>query len=127
MTGFVSSMRVGPIGPSPSRCTVFPASSLIAFRSAPAQKVPFAPVSTATSCAVVGVERAERIGERRGRRAVDGVAPLGAIDGDDRDAVDVFDDDAHAGSLRPSRCPRSLIDATERTPVRDATMRDSDV
>src|SRR5947199_7556597 len=51
MTGLSSSMRVGPTGPSPSRSRRLARSipgSRIAFRSAPAQKVPFAPVRTAT-------------------------------------------------------------------------------
>ena len=45
-------MRVGPTGPSPSGSTRLARGapgSCIAFRSAPAQNVPFAPVSTATA------------------------------------------------------------------------------
>ncbi len=52
ITGFPSSMRVGPTGPSPSGATRLARgapSSRIAFRSAPAQNFPFAPVSTATA------------------------------------------------------------------------------
>jgi hypothetical protein len=41
--------RVGPIGPSPSGATRGGAPEAIAFRSAPAQNAPPAPVSTATA------------------------------------------------------------------------------
>ena len=56
----------------------------------------------------------------------DGVAERES-DGDDGDSVDVFDADVHAESLLATRCARSLSEARERTPVRDATMRDNDV
>src|SRR5205809_5312863 len=49
MTGFVRRKRVGPSGPSPSSVSRLPLPLAIAFRSAPAQKVPAAPVSTATA------------------------------------------------------------------------------
>src|SRR5262245_41116348 len=42
-------MREGPIGPSPSSATRFPRPSETPFRSAPAQKQPSAPVSTAAA------------------------------------------------------------------------------
>ena len=80
ITGLLRRRRVGPIGPSPSGSTRLS----IAFRSAPAQKVPPAPVSTATLWAAVGLERAERRGERVGRGAVDGVAGLGPVEDDRR-------------------------------------------
>src|ERR1035438_645116 len=51
IAGFESSMRVGPIGPSPPSLSALGRAAAIAFRSAPAQKVPPAPVSTAT-CSV---------------------------------------------------------------------------
>src|SRR4030095_1159597 len=41
-------MRVGPIGPSPYVILRFSGPAATAFRSAPAQKVPLAPHSTAT-------------------------------------------------------------------------------
>src|SRR5262249_20307057 len=47
-TGLESSMRDGPIGPSPSSVPRLPRPSDTPFRSAPAQNVPPAPVSTAT-------------------------------------------------------------------------------
>src|SRR5262245_3792481 len=49
MTGLASSMRVGPIGPSPSSRRSLRRPAARALRSAPAQKTPFAPVSTATA------------------------------------------------------------------------------
>src|SRR5258707_907260 len=49
MTGLLSCSRVGPIGPSPSGSRRLPRPSASAFRSAPEQKVPPAPVSTATA------------------------------------------------------------------------------
>src|SRR5438132_517551 len=59
MTGFPSSMRVGPMGPSPSSLITHswpeivaprrPWPAATAFRSAPAQNVPPAPVRTATA------------------------------------------------------------------------------
>src|SRR5262249_24482363 len=49
MTGFESSIREGPMGPSPSSVTRLPRPSATAFRSAPAQNVPLAPVRTPTA------------------------------------------------------------------------------
>ena len=69
--------------------------SATAFRSAPAQNVPSAPVSTATSLVVVGVEATERLRERRGGRTVDGVAHLGSVDRDDRDTPARLDVDRY--------------------------------
>src|SRR4051794_24642764 len=54
MTGLRSSIRVGPTGPSPSGSTRVKRDGSplrMAFRSAPAQNVPFAPHSTATASA----------------------------------------------------------------------------
>src|SRR5438445_922793 len=48
MTGLPSIIRVGPIGPSPVSVNRLPVPSASAFRSKPAQKLPPAPVSTAT-------------------------------------------------------------------------------
>jgi hypothetical protein len=48
MTGLASIMRVGPIGPGPSSSSRDAAPDASAFRSKPAQKVPPAPVRTAT-------------------------------------------------------------------------------
>src|SRR5580700_6538992 len=49
ITGFESNMRVGPMGPSPASLSALGRPAAIAFKSAPAQKFPPAPVSTATS------------------------------------------------------------------------------
>src|SRR5262249_11987098 len=51
MTGFDSTIRLGPIGPSPPGLVRFPRPAGIAFRSAPAQKVPWLPPNTATRAA----------------------------------------------------------------------------
>ena len=94
-------MRVGPTGPSPSgstRVTRDASGSRIAFRSAPAQNVPLAPVSTATDSVVVGVEAPEGVGERVGGRAVDGVGHLRPVDGDDGDRAVDFVVDRHAAT-----------------------------
>src|SRR6267143_1438338 len=48
MTGLVMIIRVGPIGPGPFSPTAYRDPDAIAFKSNPAQKVPAAPVSTAT-------------------------------------------------------------------------------
>ena len=48
ITGLPSSMRDGPIGPSPSGATRFGVPGAIALRSAPAQNVPWSPYSTPT-------------------------------------------------------------------------------
>src|SRR5207253_4282249 len=48
MTGLLKIIRVGPIGPGPVSPTAYLDPVAIAFRSNPAQKVPAAPVSTAT-------------------------------------------------------------------------------
>src|SRR5919201_1781907 len=48
MTGLASSMRLGPIGPSPLGARRLPRPAAMALRSAPAQNVPPAPHSTAT-------------------------------------------------------------------------------
>ena len=61
------------------------------------------------------------------KRAIDeAVHALGPIDRDDGDATLVFDVDRHV-SLLPTRWDCSFNDAMDRTPVRDATMRDNDV
>src|SRR5882724_5034993 len=49
MTGLDRRIRVGPIGPAPSGSVRLPRGLPIALRSAPAQNVPPAPVSTATA------------------------------------------------------------------------------
>src|SRR5437879_8283066 len=49
MTGLLKIIRVGPIGPGPVSPTAYLDPVAIAFRSNPAQKVPAAPVSTATN------------------------------------------------------------------------------
>ena len=54
-----------------------------ALRSAPAQNVPPAPVSTATCCASSWSNSSERGGQCRGGVPVDGVADLRAVDRDD--------------------------------------------
>ena len=57
----------------------------VAFRSAPAQKeIPPAPVSDQHARVVVGLEAQIRLVQRRRRRAVDGVAPVLAVDRDQR-------------------------------------------
>jgi hypothetical protein len=48
ITGFDNTIRVGPIGPGPVRCTGLASGVPKALRSAPAQKVPLSPHSTAT-------------------------------------------------------------------------------
>ncbi|SKV71747.1 Uncharacterised protein [Mycobacteroides abscessus subsp. abscessus] len=48
ITGLDSRNREGPIGPGPCGCSSLPRSVPIALRSAPAQKVPLSPHSTAT-------------------------------------------------------------------------------
>src|SRR5438132_2083072 len=48
MTGLPSTIRVGPIGPSPVSLNLLPAPAASAFRSKPAQKLPPAPVRIAT-------------------------------------------------------------------------------
>ena len=83
-------------GPSDRRRRRSPrcrASSPTAFRSAPAQNVPPAPVRIATSRVVVGVERAERVGERAAVARSTALRTCGPIDGHDRDRAVVFDDD----------------------------------
>src|ERR1700677_2814718 len=51
ITGLASASRVGPMGPGPSSATGRRSPSESAVRSAPAQKVPPAPVRTATAAA----------------------------------------------------------------------------
>ena len=92
-----------PSGRRRRRCTALPRPSPTAFRSAPAQNVPLAPVRIATSCVVVGVERAERVGEQRRRSgrstALRAVRPIDRHDGD-RSVV--LDD--HSSFMRGSLC-----------------------
>ena len=110
-----SSMRVGPIGPSPSVLTELARSVPNAFRSAPAQNVPCAPVRTATCWRGVGLEGAERVGERGRGRTVDGVARLRPVDRDDGDRVDRLDRDGHDGLRRVPAADevRELVDAAD--------------
>ena len=49
ITGLDSTIRLGPIGPGPVRCTGLASGVPNALRSAPAQKVPLSPHSTATA------------------------------------------------------------------------------
>ena len=96
MTGFESSIRVHPSGPSPSAVTRLPRPVATAFRSAPAQKNPPVPVRIATLSDVVGIEAAKCAREFLRRRMIDRVARLGAIDGDDREVFfDIEIDEAH--------------------------------
>ena len=91
MTGLERVRRVGPIGPVPSSGMGRRSPSATALRSAPAQKVPPAPVSTATEASGVGVEGQERLSELVGAHAVDRVAALGPVDGDDGDRAVVLE------------------------------------
>ena len=89
ITGLLSRIRVGPIGPSPSSTgwTWLPRSVPIALRSAPAQNVPPAAVQHGDALVVVGVERPERVGQGRGGRAVHRVAGLRPVDDDGGDGA----------------------------------------
>ena len=64
----------------------------IAFRSAPAQKLPPAPVRIATRTVVVGVHPVPRLAHDREHLAGEGVAALGAVHGDDERVVDLLDE-----------------------------------
>jgi len=48
MTGLLSRMRVGPMGPSPAGSTRLGLPAAIFFKSAPAQNWPWSPQNTAT-------------------------------------------------------------------------------
>ena len=82
--GLCSSSQVGPIGPGPLSRTGRRSPSAIAFRSAPAQKVPPEPVSTATMSRVVDLECLEgsAAGQWRSRNRPRCASRVG--DGDDR-------------------------------------------
>src|SRR5207244_1487304 len=72
----------------------------------------------------IGVERAERIGQRDGGGAVDGVADLRALDGDDRDGVFALDANGAHGDLREgwAASRSSVSNVTSRS---DGTTRDA--
>ena len=81
MTGLPSASRVGPIGPRPSpggQIGIVPAET--AFRSAPAQNDPPRAVQHRHRRLRIGVERQERVVQRLGVFAVDGVAHLGTVE-----------------------------------------------
>ncbi len=63
MTGLSRSIREGPIGPSPETSSRFCRPSSIPLESAPAQKVPPSPQSTAT-CAVSSASNARNASAR---------------------------------------------------------------
>ncbi len=80
----------------------------------------------------VVLEGAEGVGQRLGRRTVDGVPDLGPVDGHDRDRSVVVDAyRAHAGSSFVStvatRCAVSFSVTTDRSPERAAATRVIDV
>ena len=54
---------------------------------------------------LVGLEAAERIGKRRGRRAIDCVGDIGAVDRDDCDGTLAAKFDAHDRHSYPIRTP----------------------
>ena len=95
ITGFPSRRRVGPIGPGPSSVTDTGRRSApaIAFRSAPAQKYPPAPVSTATWADSSASNASNAASSAAAVTRVDRVAALGTIDRDDphRPVVDDVD------------------------------------
>jgi hypothetical protein len=77
-------MRVGPIGPSPSGATRLPALA----------------EEDGDVGALVRVERAERVGERLRRLAIDRVAPVRTREDDRRDAPLLLRADRHPLRLR---------------------------
>ena len=93
--------------PSPSAWTRLPRPVAMALRSAPAQKVPPAPVSTATRGVVVGVEGAEGGGERRA------VGPSTALRTSGRDRMTVV-----TGPLRSVRTDMLAIVAEPKQRLR---------
>ena len=79
IVGLEGVSRVKPIGPSADISR--PAIVSVAFRSAPAQNdTPPAPVSTITRASSSASKRTIRLVQPRGRIAVDGVAPVLAVD-----------------------------------------------
>src|SRR6266508_6347862 len=58
ITGLLRAILVGPIGPGPTSSLRYSAPAAIAFRSKPAQKVPWEPVSTAARSALSASNRA---------------------------------------------------------------------
>ena len=81
--------------------TRLPRSVPIALRSAPAQNVPPVAVQHRDALVVVGVELPERVGERRGGRAVDRVAGLRPVEDDGGDRAGLVDAHAHDRKLAP--------------------------
>jgi hypothetical protein len=76
-------MRVGPSGPSPSSLRDHsPGLATKALRSAPAQKWPLAPQSTATCCAGSASKARKASASACAVAPVDGVARRGAVDDD---------------------------------------------
>src|SRR5258706_4202430 len=59
MTGLSRTIRVGPIGPGPVSSRRLPSPSASALRSKPEQKLPSAPVSTATDSAASALNRSK--------------------------------------------------------------------
>ena len=76
------------ISSASSRPTWFPSPCATAERSAPEQKVPSAPVRTATDSASSASNVWNASKSSRAGRAVDGVAHLRTIDGHDQHVVD---------------------------------------
>ena len=100
-------MRVGPIGPSSAkgsnRTPVFtgmvrlPSPVATAFRSAPAQKVPPSPQSTATEAAILPLEGHESFGQRLSCGPVNGVACMRPVQDDRRHRPAAFDSHGFVG------------------------------
>src|SRR6266516_7979247 len=103
ITGFDSRSLVGPIGPSPSGSVRLLSGPPIAFRSAPAQKVPPVPNSTAT-CAPGSASKARKASAR----AV-AVGPSTALRRSGRSRMTVV--------TGPSCATRTAMDASSSTTV----------
>ena len=100
------------MGPGPVRCTGLPSGVPKALRSAPAQKVPLSPHSTAIdadSSLSNSSKAANRFG---GGRSVDGVARLRPVHDDSRDRAAAFD--SHSLSWPPSVRVRSATPPIRR-------------
>ena len=98
ITGFDSCIRDGPIGPGPVRWTGFASGVPKALRSAPAQKVPLSPHSTATAA------ESSRSNSSNAAYSPAAAGPLTALRASGRFMITVV-----TGPLRSTRTPPSVL------------------
>ena len=102
-------MRDGPIGPSPSGATRLARPAASAFEIGAGAERAVIAVQDRDPRLVVGVERAERIGERLGGLAIDRILRGGAIEDDSGDGTLALDANHAANVAEFAACDHGAL------------------